>query len=69
MNKRYKGIYEEWVSTHNANFPLQRELKEQKEFFKTKNEAIEFFEMFKDDKTIIRLRIIDLVTNKVILET
>lgn len=66
-NERYKLLYHEWVSTNNPNYPTQRELKEQTILFKTKPEAIEFYNFFKGEKDF--MAVIDLASNNVIAAT
>lgn len=64
---RYKVTYKEWVLTHNPFYPFQRKLVEQEEFFKTRNEAIEFYNLFKDDTFVKGLAVFDMVSKKKIL--
>lgn len=66
-NERYKATYQELVSTHNPYKPLQKELMWQTELFKTKAEALEFFNLFKND--VRYLTIIDMATSKEICAT
>ena len=61
---RYAVFYAEWVSANDPLYPLQRALRNRSESFKTKTEAIEFYNMFKNDKSIRDWSIYDIVTNK-----
>ena len=65
-NERYKVTYQEWVLTNNQEHPFQKELKEQTEFFKTRGEAEEFFNLFKNDNSIRNFIIMDIASNKVL---
>lgn len=64
MVNRYKLTWTEWVSTHNPKYPLQKEIKSSETSFKTRTQAEEFFEEFKD--TVKEMKLIDTVTGKVI---
>lgn len=66
-NERYKVVFHEWVSTKDPERPLQRKLVIQTEHFKTKKEAVEFRDLFKDDKSISNLFIFDTASGKQII--
>lgn len=64
MTNRYKVIWQEWVSTRNPEKPLQIKVIFSETSFKTRTQAEEFFEAFKD--TVKEMKLIDTVTGNII---